>query len=136
MRTQRTPSPENSSPCCCCVFQGQGKGAKAACTTPEGRCLPKHEDIALISSPNGRLLTAYRISLSSKQEPRTAKCSARAEAKYPLTTGTLLKVSWVTGGNVLIWVNLEEFSVKSIFPSSHFSVSPLLSLCGSLAVGP
>lgn len=106
--------------------KGRGRGAEAAFTTPdpEGRCLPKHEDVALISSPNGRLLTAYRISLSSTQEPRTAKCSARAEAKYPLTTGTLLKVSWVTGGNVLIWVNLEEFSVKSIFPSSHFPSLP------------
>ena len=48
--------------------KGRGRGAKTAFTTPEGRCLPKHEDVALISSPNGRLLTAYKIRLSSQQE--------------------------------------------------------------------
>lgn len=49
--------------------KGRGRGAKTAFTAPKGRCLPKHEAIALISSPDGRLLTAYEISLSSKQEP-------------------------------------------------------------------
>lgn len=32
--------------------KGRGRGPRTAFTTPEGRYLPKHEAVALISSPN------------------------------------------------------------------------------------
>lgn len=42
----------------------------------------------------------------------------------------------VTGGDVLIWVNLEQVQCELNLPLLLFSISPLLSLCGSLALGP
>lgn len=42
----------------------------------------------------------------------------------------------VTGGNVLIWVNLEQVQCELNLPLLLVSFSPLLSLCGSLTLGP
>lgn len=138
MRTQRTPSPENSPPCYCCVLQGQGKGCRGCFHHPRprrevppktrGRCphfLPKRT-------------TSDCLQNQFEFYARTPNCKVLSEGRSQVSIDnrnsfeSLLGNWWQCSdlgqlGRVQCEINL---------PLLSFSVSPLLSLCGSLAVGP